>query len=175
MQSGILLSPTYESLATDIERIVSMKASKYKIPSFEREDIAQEIRMVAFKALQKWDSEKNHSTPFHYIARCVDNYLINKRRDNDAVLPSKNPSQKDISRIEEKRKIYYPQSLSDIDLSSTMNKSYPFELYDSFIKILPSSLHIAWSGLIEHGEDSIPRKDFTRIRKIFIEYYFPSD
>jgi len=174
MVSGV--APTYESLHNDIERIVSMKASKYKIPSFEREDIAQEIRMVAFKALQKWDFEKNHSTPFHYIARCVDNYLINKRRDNDAVLPSKNPSPKDISRIEEKKKIYYPQSLSDIDLSSTFNgKSYPFELYDSFIKILPSSLHCAWSGLIDYGENSISRKDFTKIRKIFIEYYFPKD
>lgn len=171
--SGI--TPTYEDLKDDIERLVSMKASRYKIPSFEREDIAQEIRMVAFKALKKWDASKNHSTPFHYIARCVDHYLINKRRDNDAVLTSKNPTEKDHNRVEAKKKIYYPCHIGDYEITVNFNKSLPFEIHEIMLKVLPSSLHTSYHMLIEQGENSISKPHFTKIRKSFIEYYFPKD
>ena len=76
--SGIGLA--YELVADDIERLVSMKVGLYSIPHFDRDDIAQEIRMVCVKALAKYDETKNHSTPFHFLARCVDNRLRNSLR-----------------------------------------------------------------------------------------------
>ena len=74
----------YEVLHDDIERLVSMKSGMYTIPGFDREDIAQEIRMMCLKALERYEPSKNHSTPFNYLARCVDNRLRNLLRDNGA-------------------------------------------------------------------------------------------
>jgi hypothetical protein len=51
----------YEDVAEDIERLVSMKVNLYNIPGFDRDDIAQEIRMVCVKAIDKWDASKNNS------------------------------------------------------------------------------------------------------------------
>lgn len=176
MPSGVLMSPTYDSMKNDIERLVSMKARKYNIPSYEFEDIAQEIRLVAIRALEKYDALKNHSTPFHFIARCVDNYLINLRRDNDAFISKKKLEVADVGtlgRLDAKRKLYYPVPLSDDEYSDTYNaeKSHSYEVHESILVVLPSGLHASYWMLVNNGSHAIPKKDFTQIKKIVLELY----
>jgi len=169
--------PVYEDMADDIERIVSMKAYKYKIPGYTREDIGQEIRMVCIKALQKFDLSKIHGKPFHYLARCVDNYLINLRRDNDAYLSRKKLDEADEAthhRIAEKHKIYYPISLADDESVQFLKKRSeveysPSELHDSVLLLLPSGLHNSYNLLIVHGQEAIPKHHFSQIKKVVLE------
>lgn len=167
--SGVAPS-MYEKLTDDIERLVSMKAPKYKIPGYEHEDIAQEIRMVAYKALQRYDAAKNHSTPFHFIARCVDNYLINLRRDNDAVISKaklKEADQKTLDRIDKKRKVYYPVSLEDDEFADS-TPSF-FEVHEIVLMHLPSGLHTSYWAMVHDGQNAVSRQHFTKIKKAVLE------
>ena len=63
-----------------IETIVSMKKKKYNFPGVDPEDTAQDIRIICWEALKKFDSDKVGKSVFHFVARCVDNALYNKFR-----------------------------------------------------------------------------------------------
>jgi len=63
-----------------IETIVSMKKGKYIYPGHDVEDLAQDIRIMCWEALQKYDEAKVGKSQFHFLARCVDNRLYNKFR-----------------------------------------------------------------------------------------------
>lgn len=71
---------SYYEVEDLVERIVSMKKSKYQYPGHEPEDLAQDIRLIALEALKHFDSEKLGKSVFHFVARCVDNGLYNKFR-----------------------------------------------------------------------------------------------
>lgn len=168
--------PTYEDMKDDIERLVSMKAGKYKIPGYEREDIAQEIRMVAFRALKKFDPAKVHAGPFHFVARCIDNYLINLRRDNDAFLSKKKLAEADektLTRIDNKKRIFYPASLSDDEFADILNveKTPECEIHESILILLPSGLHKSYWLVVENGEGAVPKEHFTQIKKVIVSLY----
>ena len=67
--------------ATDtIEKIVSIKARKYTKPGSSKDDVAQEIRLICFQALEKYDPARVGRSIFHFLARCVDNGLYNQQR-----------------------------------------------------------------------------------------------
>lgn len=70
----------YNSVQDLVETIVSMKKSKYNFPGVDPEDLAQDIRIICWQSLEKFDSEKVGKSVFHYVARCVDNRLYNKFR-----------------------------------------------------------------------------------------------
>jgi len=72
--------PTYESLEVTIEKIVAMKASTWSFPGMDPDDIAQEVRLLCFQALQKYDPAKEGKGAFYFLAKCVDNGLFNKGR-----------------------------------------------------------------------------------------------
>lgn len=169
-------TPTYQTMRIDIERLVSMKAGTYKIPGYERDDIAQEIRLVAFKALEKYDATKNHSTPFHFIARCVDNYLINLRRDNDAFLSArkiKEADSKTLDRLDCKRKVYYPASLSDDEFSDLFNvaKGHEYDVHESVLALLTPDLHESYWLLVNNGQHAISKQHFAKIKKIVVTLF----
>ena len=63
-----------------VETIVSMKKSKYNFPGNDPEDLGQDIRLECWRVLQLHDPNKQGKSLFHYVARCVDNYLYNKFR-----------------------------------------------------------------------------------------------
>jgi len=63
-----------------VETIVSMKKAKYNFPSVDIEDTAQDIRLICWDALLKYDPVKVGKSIFHFVARCVDNALYNKYR-----------------------------------------------------------------------------------------------
>jgi len=72
---------TYDNAQDLVETIVSMKKTKYNYPGVDPEDLAQDIRLMCWEALeQKFDSAKLGKSVFHFVARVVDNGLYNKFR-----------------------------------------------------------------------------------------------
>jgi hypothetical protein len=75
--SGIL----YGDFQDLVETIVSMKKTKYNYPGVDPEDLAQDIRLMCWEAIeQKFDHTKLGKSVFHFVARVVDNGLYNKFR-----------------------------------------------------------------------------------------------
>jgi hypothetical protein len=77
--SGIC-APTYKELEETIEKIVSLKVSRWTFPGYEPDDIAQEVRLLCWQALKKYDHSKEGKGVFYFLAKCVDNGLYNKGR-----------------------------------------------------------------------------------------------
>lgn len=75
--SGIL----YENAQDLVETIVNMKKAKYNFPGVDPEDLAQDIRLMCWEALEKkFDPSKLGKSVFHFVARVIDNGLYNKFR-----------------------------------------------------------------------------------------------
>lgn len=70
----------YETATALVETIVSIKKKKYQFPGVDPEDVAQDIRMICWEALSRFDPDKLGKSVFHFIARCVDNRLYNQFR-----------------------------------------------------------------------------------------------
>jgi hypothetical protein len=71
----------YEDAQELIETIVSMKKGKYNYPGVDPEDLAQDIRLMCWQALEhKFDPKRVGKSVFHFVARVVDNGLYNKFR-----------------------------------------------------------------------------------------------
>ncbi|MCG3769183.1 MAG: hypothetical protein JW384_00303 [Nitrosomonadaceae bacterium] len=70
----------YEEHIQLVETIVSIKKAKYRFPGVDPEDTAQEIRIICWEALSRFDPAKMGKSVFHFVARCVDNRLYNQFR-----------------------------------------------------------------------------------------------
>jgi hypothetical protein len=70
----------YSDAANLVETIVSIKKKKYQFPGVDPEDTAQDIRIICWEALSKFDPSKMGKSVFHFVARCVDNRLYNQFR-----------------------------------------------------------------------------------------------
>lgn len=70
----------YNDHTSLVETIVSIKKSKYRFPGIDPEDTAQDIRMICWEALSRFDPAKMGKSIFHFVARCVDNRLYNQFR-----------------------------------------------------------------------------------------------
>jgi DNA-directed RNA polymerase specialized sigma24 family protein len=178
MNSGLCEQTTftYEDLETDIERLVSMKAGMYTIPGFDRDDVGQEIRMTCVKALTKYDAAKNNSTPFHYLARCVDNRMRNLLRDNAATLTK---AQKDdkraIARVEKKKRLQFTLGIGhDVDeaqLGESPEAIYVYEFKEAVESKLPDNVKPSLVLLIQRGPPSIPKAHLKVIKQVIREVF----
>lgn len=167
---------TYNELHEDIERLVSMKAGLYVIPGYDREDVGQEIRMTCAKALNRYDPDKNNSTAFHFLARCVDNRLKNLLRDNASTLAkNKKDDNKAVARVEKKKKLQGALSVgSDIDENQLGEYSSPFyftEFHETIEKRLPKEIKASFSLLINNGPPAIPKSHLKIIKDTIREVY----
>lgn len=70
----------YDEHSSLVETIVSLKKGKYRFPGVDPEDIAQDIRVICWEALSRFDPLKVGKSVFHYVAKCVDNRLYNQFR-----------------------------------------------------------------------------------------------
>ena len=71
----------YDTVQDLVETIVSMKKTKYShFPGTDVEDLAQDIRLECWRVLGLHDPNKEGKSLFHYVARCVDNFLYNQFR-----------------------------------------------------------------------------------------------
>ena len=178
MQSGLCEQTTftYEDLATDIERLVSMKAGLYVIPGFDREDVGQEIRMTCVKALTKYDAAKNNSTPFHFLARCVDNRLRNLLRDNAATLTkAQKTDEKAIARVEKKKKLQFTLSVGhdvqESQLGQASRAVHVSEFKEEIESRLPEEVKPSLLILINRGPPSISKAHLKIIKQVIREVY----
>lgn len=153
-----------------------MKAGLYVIPGYDRDDVGQEIRLTCVRALEKYDASKNNSTPFHFLARCVDNRLRNLLRDNGATLAkNKKEDSKAIDRVEKKRKLQSAISVRDDVPEEALGGEcafrVPIELIEAVSKELSSELKYSFFILIKSGPPAIPKKHLKVIKKTIRELY----
>ena len=174
--SGILETLRYEDVAVDIERLVSMKSGLYVIPGYDREDVGQEIRMTCVKAIAKYDASKNNSTPFHFLARCVDNRLRNLLRDNAATLTKKQKTdEKAIARAEKKKKLLSTLSVGhDIDesqLGSAPTHIHLAEFKEAVSSKLSDEVKPSLIALLDGGPPCISKAHLKLIKQAIREVY----
>lgn len=134
----------YEDASALVERIVLLKKNKYRFPGVDPEDTAQDIRMICWEALSKFNPSKMGKSLFHFIARCVDNRLYNQHRgiylDNNPPClrcPEWNKAQKICeideigcdrivqyrNRMSQRRAIAAPTSYSALDDAESVSES----------------------------------------------------
>ena len=75
--SGI---PLYGDVSAIVEALVNIEGRRHPIPGYDHEDIAQEIRLECFRAMQHFDSKRIGPSPYKFLERCVRNFLYNMRR-----------------------------------------------------------------------------------------------
>ncbi len=76
-------SLTYDDIEEIVEYLVRTKSYGYTFDCYTTEDIAQEIRIICFNALNKLDPERVKDGKLqNFFGRCVDNGLKNLKRDN---------------------------------------------------------------------------------------------
>jgi hypothetical protein len=74
---------TYGDIEEIVEYLVKTKAYGYTFDCYTQDDIAQEIRIICFNALNKLDPERVKDGKLqNFFGRCVDNGLKNLKRDN---------------------------------------------------------------------------------------------
>jgi len=74
---------TYDDIAHIAEYLVKTKCRNYTFDCWAEDDIAQEIRLICFKALAHFDVARVKPDKWqNFFGRCVDNGLKNLKRDN---------------------------------------------------------------------------------------------
>jgi len=72
---------SYEDIEPIVEKLIKSKTRKYKFDIWGEDDIAQEIRIKCFVAIQKYDPNSGAKIET-YLTTCVNNMLANLLRDN---------------------------------------------------------------------------------------------
>lgn len=70
----------YHSVSGVIERVVLSRVYRTQIPDIPPEDLAQEIRLKCFLAIDRFDASRIGPNPFNYFATVADNHIYNLRR-----------------------------------------------------------------------------------------------
>lgn len=73
----------YKDIEDIVEYLVRTKSNTYAFDCYTPEDIAQEIRIICYKSLDKLDPDRVKDGKLqNFFGRCVDNGLKNLKRDN---------------------------------------------------------------------------------------------
>jgi len=73
----------YSDITDIVEYLVRTKSHSYAFGCWAPDDIAQEIRLICFKAIEHFDSTRVKADRWkNFFGRCVDNGLKNLKRDN---------------------------------------------------------------------------------------------
>ncbi len=75
--SGII---SYATISGTIEVLVSRESRRSLIPGMDQDDLAQEIRLVCLRVLDRFDPTRIGPSPYSFLRRCVHNYLYNMKR-----------------------------------------------------------------------------------------------
>jgi hypothetical protein len=76
----------WESIKDVVEKIVKRSINKHTFGYFDKEDIAQEIRLICYEAHQHYNPDRGKLE--HFLATSVANRLHNLKRDNSYILPT---------------------------------------------------------------------------------------
>lgn len=73
----------YSDIEDIVEYLVSTKSRSFSFDVYGADDIAQEIRIICYRALQHFDINRVERERWtNFFGRCVDNGLKNLKRDN---------------------------------------------------------------------------------------------
>lgn len=93
----------YEDIEDIVEYLVRTKSSSYSFDCYTPEDIAQEIRIICFRSLEKLDPDRVKDGKLqNFFGRCVDNGLKNLKRDN--YVRASSPYKKKFEQLEDEDK-----------------------------------------------------------------------
>lgn len=115
-------------------RFMKIKSSTMEFPSFSKEDIKQEILMLAFEAIQRYDSTKNANL-ITFLQNHVQNRLINKCKffsekcrssthTNTQIKKLRCNACRQFFRTEEESEVQCPHCYTSGSLDSNMWKRY---------------------------------------------------
>lgn len=177
----------YHHISGVIESIVYMEWMRVKIPGYEYEDVAQEIRMKCIREMHQFDPSRIGPSPYRFFKTIAKNHLYNLRRGY--IVPNNPPcvrcelwNNKNktclIDEIGCDRILKYREKMTIknaikqpnvIQNDITGNTSTEAITLDMDIRvILPHELLLSYEAMLS-GEE-IPLGDKIRIRKIVKEY-----
>lgn len=140
---------SYEDIEDIVEYLVKVKSRFYSFDVYTEDDIAQEIRIICFKALEKFDPERvgGREKWCNFFGCCVDNGLKNLKRDN--YVRASFPYRKKL------------EALEDDDTSEEAKKIR--RLWDKFQENIKSKLGIIHAKSINViGTDKVPNDRFEQ-------------
>lgn len=185
--SGVL---TYAAASGTIESVVAMELRRTIKFDGDRDDLAQEIRMAAIKALPRFDASRIGDSAFKFLQRCARNHLFNMNRG--VHVPNNPPcnrcplwdKQNSTCKIDEvgcdaikkyranmaaKASLRAPDRLPDNreSMGSTANPDIAvFELDDSIRNALPFELIPAYELMANGRADLVESSVKVKVRKI---------
>lgn len=93
----------YDDITHIVEYLVRTKSAGYAFDCYTKEDIAQEIRIICYRSLEKLDPERVKDGKLqNFFGRCVDNGLKNLKRDN--YVRASSPYKKKFEQLDENDK-----------------------------------------------------------------------
>lgn len=91
---------SYDDITDIVEYLVRTKSTSYAFDCYTSEDIAQEIRIICYRSLDKLDLDRVKDGKLqNFFGRCVDNGLKNLKRDNYVRVSS--PYKKKFEKLED--------------------------------------------------------------------------
>ena len=139
----------YKDIEDIVEYLVKVKSRFYAFDVYTDEDIAQEIRIICFKALEKFDPDKvgGRDKWQNFFGRCVDNGLKNLKRDN--YIRASFPYRKKLENLDES-----DNSKEAVKIRNLWNK------FQDGIKAKLGIIHAKSINVI--GSDRIPNDKFEQ-------------
>ena len=184
---------TYNDITDIVEYLVRTKCRNYTFDCWAEDDIAQEIRIICFKALNHFDAARSQPDKWkNFFGRCVDNGLKNLKRDNylRAATPCKSDCEflhggdtkedKELGRtckrwlkfqynLKRKIKILHPIPIEIIgDSVRDFNAEEYLEsrdLQEHIISRMPENLKVPLLKMLTGKEKEVSRKDKQKVRK----------
>lgn len=150
---------TWDDIAELVEHLVNTNANKFKFDIFDKEDIAQIIRMKCWSILPKWVAGKSLGNPVWYFGTSVQNHLRNLHRDFQIKNPTYNPKDKTVKPIQTISEDSVLTEDSDFMLANE-------EIMDSLSKSAKQSYVKISNSMSTKG---VSKKHLIEIRKIMMK------
>jgi len=184
---------TYDDIAKIVEYLVKTKARNYTFDCWTEDDIAQEIRIICFKALAHFDVGRVKPDKWqNFFGRCVDNGLKNLKRDN--YLRPSSPCKGDCelfhgdseddniplgmvckrwlrfkSNRDRKIKVLHPvpiEVIGDSVPDSNIEKDVEMrDLQDHIVSLMPQKLKGPLIKMLNGKDKEVSRKDKQKVRE----------
>lgn len=173
----------HQNISSTIERIVNMKRNTFVGNGYDRDDLAQEIRVRLIEATMSVDSNRSF---FHFLIKCADNLILDMWR---GIYRPNNPPCKQCASGHPcqpggkkcRKALEYEAMLKkrrEIDQPATLHGSEPVyfdyslehvianEFHERIIAALPSYLLKSYHEMINADGKGVPSEHKRKIRLI---------
>ena len=174
-----------------IEAVINQELRQPLANNDDPDDVRQEMRLAAIRAMPKFDPTKIGPSPFRFFQQCIRNHIYNLHRG--VHVPNNPPcarcelwdSTNKICKIDEvgceaivkyrknmqtKAAIRRPEHLPEFHLSRNENSQNRFLLHESLQQIMPDNLLYSYNMMASGLSKQVDSKSRSKIRKIVREY-----